>query len=258
MRYPLTLAFVLSFFAMSCSDEESGGPNNKPPELTACVLTSVTTAIASNTFVRNEEGIITAINYKYGDFVNGCTIEYDSKEKVLRINDDKFHTVYTYDSDGRVATETFVNENPTPPEPAEVVRTFDYNASGQLAKIKYTSGEYYRYEYNADGNVRAVFAYKAFGSEPEYLQREYLEYDDKFFSLKDVPFTVNTTLTLAGVKSIRTALSFGQMINNYRKIKQYGSDGSVVTQSFGFTYNEIGYPTALTGDYQATFNYSCK
>ena len=241
---------------MSCSDESPGADNNEPSAPTACVLTSVTTSVASNTFVRNDEGTITGINYKYGDFVGGCTIEYDSKRKVVRINDDQFHTAYSYDSEGRVTTETFVNENPTPPESAELVRTFNYNTSGQLAKINYASGAYYRFEYYADGNVRAVYAYVASGS--EFLQREYLDYDDKFFSLKDVPFIINTTLTSNGVKSIRTALSFEHMLNNYRKVNQFGSNGSVVTQTFGFVYNETGYPTAITGDHQAALNYSCK
>jgi YD repeat-containing protein len=243
---------------MSCSDDNETPAinNNNQPEPTTCLLTSVTTSVASTTYIRNDAGTITAIKYKYGDFVNGCTIDYDSKGNVVRINDDQFYTVYTYDSDGRVTTETSVNENPTPPELAEVVRTFSYNDLGQLAKISYASGSYSRYEYYADGNLRAVFLYNAFGS--EYLSRELLEYDDKFSSLKNAPFSINTTLTASGVKSIRTALSFERILNNYRKVIQHGSDGSVVTRNYAFTYNELGYPTAITGDTQVSFSYSCK
>ncbi|MEJ1236584.1 hypothetical protein WBG78_00560 [Chryseolinea sp. T2] len=248
---------------VSPSNNSNNGGNNggnptgnvpNTPQITSCLLSGVTTSYSTYTYVRNDAGLVTAINYKYGSYTGGCTIEYNADGLVTRINDDNFYRLYAYNSVGKIETETTINEKPTQIETSKVVITFGYNDLGQMVTATYGNGAYFRYEYDTEGNTKKIY-FSQTQSGPEMLSLEYLEFDDKIFSNKTAPFSIEATLTLSGVQSIRTKLNMETMLHNCKSAKQYSGDGSSRTFSFDFTYNQLGNPLTA-GD--ATFSYSCK
>lgn len=97
-------------------------------------------------FERDALGRITKCINEVGDYTE---YEYSPNGNILEEKDSAFnHRFFTYDSKGRLLTEEDVNHN--------VIKSYTYDAIGQVTSMKDAFGGVTRFTYNAKGQIRTV------------------------------------------------------------------------------------------------------
>jgi len=97
-------------------------------------------------FERDALGRITKCTNEVGDYTE---YEYSPNGNILEEKDSAFnHRFFTYDSKGRLLTEEDVNHN--------VIKSYTYDAIGQVTSMKDAFGGVTRFTYNAKGQIRTV------------------------------------------------------------------------------------------------------
>jgi YD repeat-containing protein len=142
------------------------------------------------------------------------------------------------------ATDSYVQQTPD--------TQYELDAQGRLTKTIYGPTEYWRYEYNADGNVlKAYFFFAQNTQNKERLEAEYTSYDTKKNPLYENEALRITYYTYNG----SPFMSKNNVLKGNRSYNFY---------DFTYTYNEKNYLLTsknnldITSNATSTFEYKCK
>ena len=259
-------AFLL---LISCSDDDavnSNIPNNpsNPPVVEApasnqtCLIITADYPTFSYILTRNDLGLPAKLKFtKYAgkDIDHSCSFEYDDSHRLIKLRNETNLMTYRYDNLGRVISEKYeAQPNQNVPPIKDVERIFTYNHKGYLDSAYYSAEDYQRYVYDDNGNV--IKSFVKYAGQPEFLVREYLEYDDKKNPFYEFSFTHTIHLNHSGVIGTTTTFNPVRHKTNVVQSKVYASDGTFTASSVTYNYNDSGYP--ISGNNMAAFGYQCK
>ena len=177
-----------------------------------------------------------------GQVIESWDLEYDSNGRWIKLTQEDGYSAFEYDPAGKVVS---IQEYRLIGSTYRVLgsSTLEYNARHQVTKRTYfpvnttAPGDYFRYEYNAAGNVTKEFYRRAGPNSPERLWQEFTAYDNKN-SLYATPVLRLYTLL------IRDASAYS--LNNPLSINYYKDDGTLSgSDTFVFEYNSRNYPIHL-------------
>lgn len=211
--------------------------------------------------------------------INFSALEINTKNQITGLNFGTLRITYEYNSDGKIIKNNFFSSNGQISSYFDFVWTsntitktefyrnsqgimtqreqiiFELDAQNRIFKVNLNSTDYYRYEYNTDGNVVKCYGKGAtFNNGVEFLSVEYTKFDNKLN-----PYFRDSALGIYMIDGIGNG--FHQCKNNVIEAKYYNTNGTLSHISqYAHEYNSLGFPTVIKSSSGNIlyFGYNCR
>ncbi|HEY5916914.1 MAG TPA: hypothetical protein VIU13_05910 [Chryseolinea sp.] len=253
---------IILLLLLACDGEENVEPNEPDPseDWTSCLLARIDRVEESVLFKYNADGrLIKNVFRPLNRDSIVSTIEYYN-DHIVRISQPLGYIEYEYDADNNIIAGTIFAKSKVE-ETFYKVRDFvyTYNEKSQMDSTIMVGLGYRRYEYSEQGYL--INTYYKEGSSPEKPASQILEYDDQ----KAPESSFFVYYNVLGSDIYVMALNLPRSgPHNIKSTKVWLGDGTTETRQYSFTYNNLGYPTSvsgtggLLGTTKSTLSYSCK